>query len=291
MKIISNPSADEARALWHECFPSDPDVFLDLYFNEVYRPENTLLLRDETTGLNVAHIQCLPYKIYWHGMELSAGYISGACTLPEYRGRGLMRDLMNKAFDLMRSRGDVLSFLIPAEPWLYDFYRRKAGYETTFFHRTVTSLSAQPAIPPHADAWEFIAAAERMNEGVLHTPTQWNTVRHDLELAGGGYAEQRDNEERVEAVCWYLPQEETLRVPCIYGNQNATERLINRLMIETHCSKIEISESCLPSEGTPKGMLRILNTEAMLKVLPPEYVVNLPKFLADAGLRMNMMLE
>ncbi len=291
MKIISNPSADEARALWHECFPSDPDVFLDLYFNEVYRPENTLLLRDESTGLNVAHIQCLPYRIHWRGMDWGAGYISGACTLPQYRGRGLMRDLMREAFELMRSRGDVFSFLIPAEPWLYDFYRQKAGYQTAFYHRTVTSVTAQPAIPPHTDAPTFIAAAERMSEGVLHTLAQWRTIGRDLELAGGGYAEQRNDEGQVEAVCWYLPQDKILRVLCLYGHGEPARRLMNNLLKKTHCMQYEIVEACIAEDGRPKGMLRILDTEALLKVLPSEEEKNLPMLLANASLRMNMMLE
>lgn len=102
---------------------------MNLYFSEVYKPENTLVYQENNQL--VASLQMLPYRFTYYGTEVDVAYISGACTLPEFRNRGLMGKLLMASFRLMQERKIPLSVLIPAEKWLYAYYA-KYGYEKIF---------------------------------------------------------------------------------------------------------------------------------------------------------------
>jgi predicted acetyltransferase len=129
IQLANNNTKEEVRKMWKICF-DDSDEFMDLYFSEKYRNENTLIYFEENRA--VASLQMLPYQFTFCGEEAPAAYISGACTLPEYQNRGYMSKLMIAAFELMCEREILLSILIPAEAWLYDYYA-KFGYEKVFF--------------------------------------------------------------------------------------------------------------------------------------------------------------
>lgn len=117
-------------SLWKTCF-GDPDEFIQLYFDGKYSDENALLY--EENGQAAAALLMLPYPMTWAGTTLHASYISGACTLPEARNKGLMTRLLTEALRTQYRRNTDLSFLIPAEPWLYGYYQ-KSGYAPVFTH-------------------------------------------------------------------------------------------------------------------------------------------------------------
>ena len=53
-----------------------------------------------------------------------AHYLCGAATLPEFRCRGVMSELIEYALNDAKSRGDSYSLLFPANEGLYRFYER-----------------------------------------------------------------------------------------------------------------------------------------------------------------------
>ena len=77
----------QVKDLWRTCF-GDSEAFIDLYFDRVYQDDNTLTI--ERNGQIVSALQMLPYTMTYFGTEISVAYISGACTVPEQRGQGLM---------------------------------------------------------------------------------------------------------------------------------------------------------------------------------------------------------
>jgi Predicted acetyltransferase involved in intracellular survival and related acetyltransferases len=114
--------------MWKTCF-DDTDEFIELYFSEKYKPENTLIYIDK--GEIVSSLQMLPYTITFYGEKIPFYYLSGLCTLPKYRSKGYMKLLVEAAHNEMKKRGIPLSILIPADETLYDFYKRY-GYEQVF---------------------------------------------------------------------------------------------------------------------------------------------------------------
>src|SRR5574344_124496 len=103
--------------LWKLCF-DDSDEFIELYFK--LRFNNNVNIYIESGSQVISALQVLPYPFTFYGTEFQSSYISGACTHPEYRNRGVMKRLIAETFARMSSIGVTFATLIPAEDWLYD---------------------------------------------------------------------------------------------------------------------------------------------------------------------------
>ena len=132
--------------LWRTSF-DDSEEFIKLFFDRVYKKENALFI--EKDGKIVSALQMLPYVMTYYGTEISVSYIYGACTLPSERGQGFMRQLIQKAFEVMESRKVALTVIIPADPWLFDYYR-DLGYTEAF------DYSEETYIRPIETAWDRV---------------------------------------------------------------------------------------------------------------------------------------
>lgn len=122
--------------LWRTSF-DDSEEFIKLFFDRVYKKENALFIKKD--GKIVSALQMLPYVMTYYGTEISVNYIYAACTLPSERGQGLMRQLILDAFKVMESRKVALTVIIPADPWLFDYYR-DLGYTEAFDYSEETYI-------------------------------------------------------------------------------------------------------------------------------------------------------
>ena len=145
MRFAEKGDFPAVRALWETCFP-DEGGFNDYFFAHFYKEKYTLLyLEGETL---VAMVQMLPYRMTVGGLSREATYIYGACTDPKHRRKGYMARLLERSFELDREAGRIASVLIPAEKWLFDFYK-PFGYEP-FFHisrREITRTAGEREAP------------------------------------------------------------------------------------------------------------------------------------------------
>lgn len=124
---------DEIAALWQLCFGERREA-VDYFFCSVFAPEHCLVhLQD---GQVAAMVHMLPGEMVVSGKTAQAHYIYAAATSPEHRSRGLMAQLLERAFSYGEERGDHYSFLLPSEPSLYDYYGRH-GYTSYFKTRFV----------------------------------------------------------------------------------------------------------------------------------------------------------
>lgn len=126
--FADNVTAPLVRQMWKICF-GDTEEFMDIFFTDKYRNENTLIYIED--NMPVASLQMLPYTITFYGETIPFAYLAGLCTLPEYRRRGYMEQLILEAHSVLSQRGIPLAILIPAEDWLYGFYE-KYGYQQVF---------------------------------------------------------------------------------------------------------------------------------------------------------------
>ena len=127
---------DQTRQLWKLCF-SDSEQFMDLYFSRRYTDQINRYIEED--GTLIAALQVIPYTMtFGQGREVPVGYVSGACTHPDFRNRGYMTRLLHRVHRQMFDDGVWFSTLIPAEEWLKDYYR-KSGYHTCFHYVPYTS--------------------------------------------------------------------------------------------------------------------------------------------------------
>lgn len=104
---------EQVKSLWKLCF-DDSEAFIELYFRLRYNNEVNLAIQSGEEV--IAALQMLPYPMTFCNKIVPTSYISGACTHPDYRAKGVMRELLSQSFARMLRNGVLFSTLIPAEP-------------------------------------------------------------------------------------------------------------------------------------------------------------------------------
>lgn len=119
------------RRLWKQAF-GDSDEYLDLFFSAGYDPQRCLCAVDGDTAAAA---------LYWLDGSCrgrTVAYLYAVATDEAFRGRGLCRDLTERAHGILKARGYAGAVLVPAEPGLFIMYG-KMGYRTC---ATVTEWEA-----------------------------------------------------------------------------------------------------------------------------------------------------
>lgn len=134
----------QTRELWKTCF-HDSEDFLGLYFEDKYTSQNNFTLREQ--GRVVAACQMLPYRFTFYGNVLHSAYLSGLCTVPALRNRGLASRLVSNAHRRLYEQGAALSFLVPGDEALRHFYEseRHGAYWTAAYRQ---EIRLEPAVAP-----------------------------------------------------------------------------------------------------------------------------------------------
>ena len=153
--MSSESMIEECRHIWEKVF-GDSEEFIELYFSRRYSPANTFVARAE--GRIVAQAQCLSYKMTASFGEpmLNVGYVSGLATLPEYRGQGHAKSMMQQIHQWLSDHAYDYCLLIPADNDAAAWYARHFGY-TPCATRRKQLLSAEqmaayiqlPELTPH----------------------------------------------------------------------------------------------------------------------------------------------
>lgn len=159
------------RQMWKTVF-GDSDAFLDIYFREKYRNQNTLVYLEN--GVPAASLQMLPYRFSFCGTEIRVAYFSGLCTLPQARKKGYMGALIRAALVEMGARRIPLALLVPQDEGVLHYYQ-KFGFAQTFDEGTEELPPLKKLIEKHP---HDLAAAYR--EFDAHFRRQDMTVQKSL---------------------------------------------------------------------------------------------------------------
>lgn len=106
--------------MWEDNF-HDPVSYANFYFNEVYGKNEVLLNEEMSADENIVKgmLHLNPYTLHVKGQPAEAKYIVGVATDEEYRRQGVMRELLVKTFQELRSRGELFTYLMPADENYY----------------------------------------------------------------------------------------------------------------------------------------------------------------------------
>lgn len=76
-------------------------------------------------------VHTIPLSVYINGKEFQMGGIASVATWPEYRRRGIIKNLLHRSLIEMKKNGQFISFL---SPFSFSFYR-KYGWEYAFTNK------------------------------------------------------------------------------------------------------------------------------------------------------------
>ena len=260
----------EVRALWQLCF-GDDDLFLDSYFADAYQRESTLLYQEE--GRIVAHLQFPQLSLIETAETIQAGYILAACTHPDYRGWGYMRELLVEALRREQDRGDVLSVIIPAEGWLWDYYQRTGGYAPLPNARqTEDERDVLDEVDPDYTAptlLDYLCGIEELiaEPHLAHSRGMWEVILRDYEEHSDRLVqEHRDQAGRIAGAIFVVWVGEGYSVEAIFGTREVREALLRKLgqALPPNSFTYNLHPSAR-GRSFSKWMIRILDMPAFLK--------------------------
>lgn len=295
---------EKVRKLWKLCF-SDSKEFVDMYFHLRYNSEVNVAI--ESGDEVIAALQMLPYPMTFCGSEVPTAYVSGACTHPDYRSRGVMRELLSQAFGRMYRNDVAFSTLIPAEPWLFDYYARM-GYVAAFHYGQRTfhlPADGKDTFPPTGIAWQFQTFTDysedayqylnrKMQERpccLQHTEGDFRVILADLNLSEG-YIFTLSNELGISALAVAYPDENlsVLHIGELLSDTPEAEHLLlthicRRMQAET----LHITQPLMKDQSAFNlGMIRIIQAKPVLQLYAathPEEEMNID--LVDEQLSAN----
>ncbi len=121
---------DFVKKSWEVCFDDTPQ-FVKWNFEKNYSHKNTVI--SDFDGSPASVMQLMPYKMMLDKAELSVRYVSGVATMPQFRGRGLVRELFEFGIPKMYDMSCDISILIPAVDGMYEKFGYRKVCEREFY--------------------------------------------------------------------------------------------------------------------------------------------------------------
>lgn len=265
---------NKVKVLWKLCF-NDSEEFIEMYFRLRYKNEVNVVIQsgDEV----ISALQMLPYPMTFCGETVQTSYISGACTHPDFRSKGVMRELLSQSFARMLRNGVQFSTLIPAEPWLFDYYKRM-GYASVFQY-SVKEITLPEFIPskeitvyvvsePQDEVYSYLN--KKLSERsccIQHTVEDFQVIMADLPISGGNlFVARQANEIRGVAII-YKGEKRIIINELLAEDKDTEYSLLFAIKQDTGCNRMT---QLLPSdENLPQqalGMARIISAKEVLQI-------------------------
>lgn len=278
---------DDIKKIWIECF-DDPRQYVDMYFDQVYRDDEALVLTDQS-GSAVSSLLLQRYSMSFHGAEPAVSYIAGAATRRSKRGQGYMSRLMADALEESARRGDMLCSLIPADEALYFFYRR-FGFSTVFYtkEQRFTAFHSFPVKGEYHHienemSDEVWCAFNHLQHGrkcyILHSQRDFFNILSDLKTDGGNFVVMaRDDEDKgsvIVAMAWGVKHGDILLVTDVMGiDSDARSAALRQLRCINGDMPVLLyghPDDSMGGRLMPRGMGRLVNVGMALSIIARAY--------------------
>ncbi len=238
-------------AVWQHAFPEDTVEEIADFLVKVTLAEECLVAVEDGTVVSMVFL--LPAMLQGE-TPLPLQYIYAAATLPSHRGRGIFGGLLKQALSIARERGQVASFLRPAEPSLCDYYAA-FGYRPFFYCDTVCGTAAPSALPvKRVSADEYVSVRANL---IPPLGVEWPSR----------FLENTFVTENACAVC--IPVGATLLIRELCCSDGQYERTGAALAHHFGCATYECRIPAAKAGTQPFGLLCPLQPMTMSVTSPP----------------------
>ena len=125
-KKAEQSDIEQLKNLWQECFGDKMD-YINLYFDNMYKNDYCYIAKEDDVVASM--MMFLPATMVSFNKSINGRYVYAVATKPEFRGKGIMRQLEKYATDDVKNMGIEFLTLVPASESLFNLYR-EIGYKT-----------------------------------------------------------------------------------------------------------------------------------------------------------------
>lgn len=262
----------QVKDLWRICF-DDSDGFIDLYFRLRYR--NDINVYKTQDGHIVSALQMIPYPITFYKSEINSSYISGACTHPDYRRKGMMQKLLVKSFKKMYRQNVEVSTLIPANKELFDYYR-SLGYNSVFKYkdkkivpcdRVKDNIIIKNVNTYRQDVYDYLnTRMHTRNCCVQHTEKDFKVILSDINIGDASMLCAWQKEKIVGIVIYYTIENITYISEMFVENRMVGKQLVSVIYGQYKTEEIKQFVQSSAQNSKSLGMIRIIKVLPLLKI-------------------------
>lgn len=208
--------------LWKSRFVDEDDKTTQFYFNNLYNPQNTYVLRQNNTIISA--LQIVPMSIKYFNKIQDSYFILGVCTHPNFERQGYMKQLL--LYVLNKYKDDPI-YLQAYNPDIY----RPFGFYASHYHQKVildkTALYNDDTLQLTNDEsllnTYYQDFTDKYNEYRIRDQQYWNTLKkrsiafddHLVIFEKYGYMIYHETSEKI-----YITE-------IIYQNQESLNHMLN----------------------------------------------------------------
>lgn len=277
--------------IWNYCFNDGPK-FTDYYFNNKYKNYNTIVVEEEANI--VSSLQLNQYKIKLNDKEYSTSYVVGVSTLPEARGRGYMKHIMDFTLNELYKKNQLVSILMPIDYRLYRKYGYEHCYDQIEYEINIEDLrgfkslgSLKKASLNHINEMINIEESflENLNGIVVRDENYYKNLFKEVE-SEDGHIYIHENEGSDGYIIYFINGESIFVRELYYKNINALKGILRLIYNHnTQCKKVNITS---PVDDKIRFVLSNPRTVTMkLKPFMMGRIINFKKFLESLNIESN----
>ncbi|WP_455538630.1 GNAT family N-acetyltransferase [Terrisporobacter sp.] len=281
--------------IWNYCFNDGPK-FTDYYFNNKYSNHNTIIVKEEADV--VSSLQLNQYKIKLNNKVYDTSYVVGVSTLPEARGRGYMKYMMDFTLNELYKKGQLVSILMPIDYRLYRKYGYEHCYDQIEYEINIEDLRGFKSVgnfkKAKLDCIKDMMEIENsylknLNGRVVRDEKYYEDLFKEVE-SEDGHIYIHENEKSDGYIIYFINGDTISVRELYYENLNALKGMLRLLYNHnTQCKKVNIMA---PIDDKIRFILsNPRNVDMKLKPFMMGRVINLKKYLESLHIESNKKLS
>ena len=291
--------AEEIKQLWKICFPKRDPRYVDYFFKNLYNPDNTYVNVQE--GKIAACVMRFPHAMMFNNRVIQNSMLVGAGELPEYKDKGMLKDLMDVVLDACE-HSELVTLIQTDNPEEFEQYNFRTIYkrnEYTLERKDVKRITnfgcAYEATP--IDLLKVYSAFIKRFNGFYARDLQYFVEYKQMIIATGGkIVAYYDGKDQIRGYAIMIPRGTEIEVSeIVYLDSMSLMKLCNaalqeRRVIHLHVSEAEDLTKLFP-EGAkqtyPSTMVR-LNDASLFMRLFNRHVTNVEDAFAISSKPLNL---
>ncbi|MDU1539152.1 MAG: GNAT family N-acetyltransferase [Paeniclostridium sordellii] len=282
---------ENIKDIWNYCF-GDEEGFVNYYFDNKYKPENTILIEENDELMS--SLQLNQYKINLNNKIYDTSYVVGVSTYPNARGKGYMKDMMDFALNELYKKDQLVSLLMPIDYRLYKKYGYEHCYDQIEYKLNIEELKQFKIVGDfekitnnHINYMMDIYNEFLLNTNgyVVRDKNYYENLFKEIKCENGHMYIHK--EENYEGYIIYFIMEDTMFIREIcYKNISSLKSMLKFIYNHnTQCKKVTIMSPVIDSI---RYILPNLKTsEINIKPFMMGRVINLEKFLNTLSIECN----
>ena len=247
VKEAGRDDKSEVYELWKHAYPRQNRNYLSFYFRHLF-DEGVCLVQEQDHRI-ISSLQMNTHVMRFQGKLLNISYILGVSTLPDYRRRGHMRELMNSALD-EASHNHLITLVKAFNPRLYEQFGFQVLYERKQYliQREYLNKIIPLRVAHEAEAKELLKAYRqfiRHFDGYYERDVAYyETLLKELTLGIKQLVTYRDAHGTLCGYLIYQMQKNDLVVKeAVYMESIALQRMMKEILGDHEAIIVEVSQS------------------------------------------------